>query len=425
MNPKSDEFKAAMSDVRQQIQAAKRRGTHGGFIDYHGCVGVTNEFIGMLEDAGVCADHGDYEYAYAVAALILVNCVKLANHADDSAGGITTARHHVDQVLEKVCSGVENGSPAAEYVFMQSVKDSQNKAFDGWEEFAFDLLSKTARLTTVKNKPKIYAALYALHAQASDGTHSNWADEADAIVRLEIIKVTDGPAAAASFIAKNLKYDDVRKVAIRDALATGDFAAAAQLCLDRINSIDRDYYWTREWYRQLFEVYQHSGAVDKQIELAEKLLLQMGDARYYDVVKQLRQGYGTWESNRSQLLDGLGQAMDYRDFQAILANESEWELLLRAVMAHPSSVFEYGKQLAARFPVETYALCLTAIRDQADDANDRAKYRRVCGLIKKLYGFGGKSEAVAVISELRAKCPHRPAMKDELNVLEAQLAKKK
>lgn len=167
MTPKTEEFKAAMSIVRERIAAAKRRETHRGFIDNRGCISVTNEFISILGGAGKSAERGEFTYAYSVAALVLVNLAKLAGSADDSAGGITDARGYVDDVLEKVCSGVSYSSTDAEFIFLQSIKDSQNKAFDGWDEFAYDLLRPTARLATPKNVGKLYAALDEFSAKLS------------------------------------------------------------------------------------------------------------------------------------------------------------------------------------------------------------------------------------------------------------------
>lgn len=86
---KSEEIKIAMFAIRDRIAEAKRRGTHRGFIDYEGCLTVCHELIDILEDAEKAAERGECAYAYSVAALILVNCAKLASYADDSAGGIT------------------------------------------------------------------------------------------------------------------------------------------------------------------------------------------------------------------------------------------------------------------------------------------------------------------------------------------------
>ncbi|MBZ4670024.1 MAG: hypothetical protein JG769_328 [Oscillospiraceae bacterium] len=109
----------------------------------------------------------------------------------------------------------------------------------------------------------------------------------------------------------------------------------------------------------------------------------------------------------------------------ILSREEEIELLLEKVREYPSSVFTYGKQLSEKYPAEIYSICLDVIRREVAEADNRIKYKQVCGNIKKLFEYGGLAEAESVIEELREKYPRRPAMLDELNSLSAKLAKKK
>lgn len=414
-----------MSAVRDRIAIAKRRGTHSGFIDYHGCTSVCNELIAILEDAGKAAERGDCEYAYSVAALILVNCAKLAGSADDSAGGITDTRGYVEDVLRKACSGVERGSAEAEFIFLQSLKDSQNRAFDGWDEFAYDLLLSTAGMATAKNVNKLYAVLDEFDAKLSQKEYSSWHLESDRLVRFAAITAIDGEQAAEKFVSDNIQYDGIRRIAICKSLDKSDFHRAERLCRDKINSTDRGYHWTREWYDMLFEVYSKSGAKDQQAELAEDLLIGKHDTKYYAILKQLLSEKGIWEMEYPSLLAKLAQNLPYNMYMNILSKEGENQRLLEQLITHPSEVFTYGKQLSADFPSETYALCLDEIRKQAAEADNRIKYKQVCGNIKKLFDYGGNNEVSRIIEELKAKYPRRPAMIDELEGLAVRLAKKR
>lgn len=425
MTPKSEQFKTAISSVRERIAAAKRHGTHSGFIDYNGCISVCDEFITILEEAGITAQHGEYTYAYSVAALILINLAKLAVSADDSAGGITDTQGYVEDVLEKACSGVEYGSADADFIFLQSIKDSRNKAFDDWDEFSYDLLKMTARLATAKNVDKLYAVLDEFSIKLERDNYSSWHLESDCLVRLAAITAVDGVETADRFMNDNLRYDGIRRIAVRNSIDKGDTVGAEKLCLDKINSTDSDYHWTREWYDLLYEVYLKMDDKDKQADLAENLLVNKHDTKYYAILKNILIDKGMWEAEYPPLLERLGQNLPYHLYLDILSAESETQRLLAVVCVHPSSVFDYGKQLAAEFPKETYELCLDEIRKQAAEADNRMKYKKVCGIIKKLFEFGGISETVSVIGELKAKYPRRPAMIEELDLLAMKLARKK
>lgn len=425
MTPKSEEFKSALSTVREQIAIAKRRGIHRGFIDYHGCISVTRDFIEILEDAGQAAERGEYSFAYSVAALVLVNLAKLASTADDSAGGITDARSYVDDILEKVCSEVPYYSNEAEYIFLQSLKDSKNKAFEGWDEFAYSLLLPTARLATFENAYKLYAVLDEFNAKLSQAKYSSWHLESDSLVRLAATTAVDGEQAAERFIDENLNYDGIRRLAIRQAMAKGEFARAEKLCRDKLNTVDRDYYWTKEWYDALFDVYLKTDDRQNQANLAEDLLVNKRDTKYYPVLKQLLKGKGVWDSEYPSLLERLDRSLPYHLYMKILSQEGEISRLLGAIRNYPAMVFDYGTQLSAAFSAETYALCLDEIRKQAGEANNRIQYKKVCSSIKKLFEYGGIVEMDGIVAELKIKYPRRPALIEELNALTVKMAKKR
>lgn len=425
MTIKLKEFQTAMSAVRERITAAKRCGTHRGFIDYHGCASVCNELIAILEDAGKAAEHGNCKYAYSVAALVLVNCAKLAGSADDSAGGITDTRGYVEDVLKKACSGVERGSAEAEFIFLQSLKDSRNKAFGGWDEFAYDLLLSTAGLATAKNVNKLYTVLDEFNATLSQKEYSSWHLESDRLVRLAAITAIDGEQSAEKFVSDNIQYDGIRLIAIRNSLDKSDFRRAERLCRDKINATDRGYHWTREWYDMLFEVYSKSGDKKRQVELAEDLILDKHDTKYYAILKQLLSEKDVWKTEYPSLLTKFAQNLPYNMYMGILSKEGETQRLLEQLITHPSEIFTYGKQLSTDFPAETYAIFLDEIRKQAAEADNRIKYKQVCGNIKKLFDYGGNNEANRIIEELKAKYPRRPAMIEELDGLAARLVKKR
>jgi len=111
-------------------------------------------------------------------------------------------------------------------------------------------------------------------------------------------------------------------------------------------------------------------------------------------------------------------------YMGILSEEDETRRLPEQLIIHPSEVFTYGKQLSTELPAETYVLCLDEIRRQAAEADNRIKYKKVCGNIKKLFDYGDNNEVSRIIEELKAKYLRRPAMIEELDGLAIRLAKK-
>ena len=71
-------------------------------------------------------------------------------------------------------------------------------------------------------------------------------------------------------------------------------------------------------------------------------------------------------------------------------------------------------QLSEHYPSDVYSICMSEIRKQATEANNRDLYKHVCSNIKLLVEFGARSEADVVINELKSRYPRRPAMLEEL-----------
>ena len=423
MDPKSPEFKVAMSAVRERIALIKRKETRGGFIDYYGCRNVCYELQSIIEETTKFLNRGHHVYAYSVGILIQINLAKLASHADDSAGGITDTRSYVDDLLKKVCSDLDPSSSDAKFIFLQSTKDSLNKAFDGWTEFAYNVLEKTAMLAEEASKQKMFNALDSIRAK-SESAYSNWYLENEAVVKLQIVKAVGGNVD--EFIAENLKYDDVRKIAIEKAITDGNFDTAEKLCLDKIADDTPRHEWSRpsEWRYLLFEIYSKENNVKKKIDAAQDLLFRF-DTRYYEILKALLTEEKVWSQEYQGLLAALSNTLPQHMYMEILSKENELEKLLEAVRVDTASIFVYGKQLSTDFGAEVYSICVSEIYEQASDANDRKKYKKICKNIKSLFDYGGISVAEEIIVDLIDKFPRRTAFVDELESLSQKLDKAK
>ena len=424
MKLKSEEFKAAMSKIRERIATSIRRETHRGFIDYHGCSNVCHDFLGILEDAEKSATAGYYALAYSQAALIQINLAKLASKADDSAGNITYTRGIVTELLEKVSENVKYEPEEARYIFLASAKDAQNKAFEDWTEFGYDLIEKTARLAGDDTEQKMYEALDDLFSK-SENEYTTWHHEHDALVRLEIIKATHGQIDAAEFIAKNMQYTSIRKIAIQNAISKGNFDIAEKLCFEKLSDDTPTSQWSQpcEWRYALYEVHEKAGNTIKQIETARDLLFRY-DAKYYEVLKKLLTERGLWSDEYNGLLTTIESCLPYPIYMDIFSKEKEATRLFKAVQQYPSEVFAYGKQLSKQFSQEIYAICMNEIHQQAEKADKRPRYKGVCSNIKRLFAFGGTLEAKCIIAKLIEKYPRRTAFVDELEMLLTRIEKR-
>lgn len=423
----SEAFKSALSAIRERIAVSKRHGTHRGYIDYRGCISICRDFDDIITEAEELIDRGEYELCYAIAALILINCAKMASTADSSSGCLNDTIRYTQQLISKVCAAAKNHNEAAKYIFAKGLKDAADKAFDGWDDMAYDFLENLAVLSDADNIDKLYAVLDAMHEKLSKKEFSSYHLESDALVRLAAINSAFGESAADEFIATHLNFSGIRRMAVRRAIEKQDFRYAEKLCreiLEKEQDTPSAYSRISEWRYLLFEIYDKAGDTENKIAAAKDLLFRF-DTSYYAILKQLLTEKGVWEAEYPTLRLQLSQILPLHLYMEILSREGEMQMLLEKVREYPSSAFTYGKQLSEKYPVETYSICLDVIRRKAAEADNRIKYKKVCGSIKKLFEYGGLTEVDTVIVELKEKYPRRPAMLDELNSLSVKLAKKK
>ena len=155
MLPKSEKFKTALSAIRARIAAAKRHGTHSGMIDYSGCIYICDELIRIVNETDSLISDGEYTLAFSIDLLVLTSCAKLASTGDSSSGCLNDAVYYTNEAIAKICSSVLPGREAAQFIYLSSLKESRNKAYDGWSEFVYDLLKCTATLATAENVGKL------------------------------------------------------------------------------------------------------------------------------------------------------------------------------------------------------------------------------------------------------------------------------
>lgn len=421
MNPKSEQFKAILSDVRARYATAKRRGTDD-YITTSGCNYICSELDKIIEEAVGNGARGDFSLAYAVCVIVLQKCGWLSSYADSSSGWLGETIYRTQEAIRGVCKSVPKDSDDAKYIFTHGLKDCQHKDFDGWVEYPYGLLRSVAILTNEDTEKKLYEALNALDSKFGKKDYSGWLMYGS-LVRYEVILTTAGEIDADAFLSENLKYDAVRKIAIDNAVERRQYDKAEKLCLDALSThkySEKPYTHPSEWDYLLFSIYVQEGNKQKQTETAERILF-LFDVKYFAVLKKLLGD--EWESKYPSLREGLRHTLPYDLFMQVLAEEGDYRQLIEQVRIYPKYVFVYGTLLSLHYPDKVCQMCLHEVRRQTAEANTRGQYKKVCGNIKKLYDYSDYNEVIAIIAEMKKEYPRRPALLEELDGLVVKLDK--
>jgi len=406
-----------MAEIKERVRDVMRGRTQYGSIESGDCRAICAAFDKILEQAQARLAQGHAGVAFSIAMHILLKSAHVAA-ITDSPGTAEDICHAALEVIEQCCARATDEADK-KLIFDTCVKEAKNKAFEeGWSGWYYDVVRSAARFVTKKNAAKLSGAL-------NDFSRRQTRESAgETLARLEITRYLDGEEAYEAAIQANLHVPEVRRLAMRHAIEKKDYTCAIALCEEFIaQDENRQYHWLRDWYEVLFGIHGMAGDTQAQIALARELLLERQEGPWYPVLKDLLQSQKLWAQEYPSLLAQCAAKLPAWLYMRILHEEKEARLLLDAVRMQPDSVFEYGAFLAKQYPAEVQALLLSQIKRQVQGMEGRSGYKKFCANLKLLAEAGGKEQALAMITEYRAKYPRRTALLEELAKVEGKLGK--
>jgi hypothetical protein len=402
-------------ELKQQIKDAVNRNSNRGFVNYSGCMRVCGEMQGVMQAAEQYAQSGNYQLAFDIYLMVLIEVFRLVSHADDSAGGCSDVTSGCLSEINKLC---RNAYTADEkYFFDTLVKTAKNKVFNGWEEYAYRLLKSAATFVRdSKQAQKVYELFPSLGKMYDEKEYPD-----KLLITLEIIERLEGKAAADRYLMDNIHVPELREIAVKSAISRKDYNMAEKLCIEALEKKGgRHTRWSGPWAYYLEQVYAETGKASELLAIVRDILFS-GDTGYFHKLKALYIQQGRWEQEEDLLWQDLPGKIGIQGYVELLSKEGELDRLLEVVSKHKSYVESYGKQLAAAYPNEVYQLFEDFILAEAQEATVRGKYKRVCYIIKDLVKAGGRERALDLIDRLHEMYQRRPAMLEELAGLKKKL----
>ncbi len=408
----SGELEFAKELVQETIRANTRR----GYIDMDGCDNICTDLDGILDKARLRIQRGQWESALEITQFVLLTGMKLAGKADSSSGSLGWTVHAaMETVTLALSSLVESGGDRAKWV-RRLLETAQDPVFEGWTDWRYELLRRTAVLANEQNEDAFYETL----ANLSDRRWESFQDgprydEQDKQIRYYVIRHAHGAEEGRAYLERNLEVDEFRLILAKEYMEEGNYAAAEALCRERLAKEEqsRSRQLPGRWDLLLYEIYQAWGNREKQIRQSRALAL-MGAEGFYQITKGLLAEDGRWQETYPEFLAELKAARPAYEYMEILKLEGEIPLLMEQVRLNPESAFRYGAVLAPQYREEVCKLCTAVIRKEAEQAGSRREYQALCSLIRSLAELGGQAVAKTVVAELRQKHPRRRALMDEL-----------
>ncbi|MDR1619584.1 MAG: SWIM zinc finger family protein [Clostridiales bacterium] len=408
---KKDAVKHAKALIKSSIRAV----THRGFVEYRDVGAATagaHEVLRMADGM----QHDPLARA-SLCVLVAKEMMNLMENCDDSNGHAGGAISMAICQLNDIIENLPQAYPDTEKLFALLFGHACAELYDGWNDWRMEILAACVPLC---GNPMLRKQLeeYLLSLQADDRKEyysRHRAGEAQKITH-GLIAHFDGAAAAQAYIEAHLDNSDFRKIAIEAAIAKNALAKALALCLDGEEADVTHTGLVSDWMAYRFQIYEKQSDTGGMRKLAEDFVTD-GAFAYYTRLKKLYPPE-EWPPVLNRLLLALEHGR-YRHhaYVQLLVAEKLYDRLLRYCREYPPALERLYPHLIPAYQKELDPLFAAYIRRQAEQANGRKQYQKLCGLMRHYQKACGAVSAKALKRDLMATYPRRRAMMEELDSL--------
>ena len=401
----TDILKHARNVIKSAVASVKRR----GFVEYRDVSRATEGAYTVLQMSDDKRKADDTLSSVLLCIVVLEEMMDLIDCCDDSNGHVGGAVSHAIGKIEKA---VETAPGREEKLFDLVFNHALNTRYDGWTHWRLDLLSVVIPLCENRaNRDKMEQYISERQNASTDERRQKYEVQELQKLQYDLIMRFDGEKAAAEFIEQRLGNSDFRRMAIRTAMAGGQYDKALDLCIDGEYADKHSAGLFNRWRELQYEIYEKTGDTRKQKTLGSDFVLN-GDFEYFPKLKALY-AEDEWPSVLQGILEKLGENDRRGVYVKILLHEKLKLRLLDYCKKHVHAIDSYYTHLLPECRNDIDILFTKYIRERAARAYDRKQYNEVCTLIRHYKEACGKA-AYEFRDELAAEYVKRPAFLDEL-----------
>lgn len=276
--------------VKNTITASIKCNTHRGYIGWSSCDNICMDMHNCLDMCAETLEMRGYMVALEAATYILVSGVKLASHADSSSGMLTDVIMCTYELIEKCAKEVEKqDKQMRDQALALIIKEAKKSVFDGWTDWRYDLMKCGICLCDEKSAKKLEKVLDTLLEISREDYYPEYTKKEDLIVRYLLHRHLYGKKNTQNELYQNILINELRIIAIKDAMEEKNYDEAEKLCLEKANAENTWHYHSgdpEDWNNMLYDIYKTANNTEKQVAQAKKLLL-MGNEKFWDVLKQI------------------------------------------------------------------------------------------------------------------------------------------
>ena len=147
------------------------------------------------------------------------------------------------------------------------IKEAKKKVFDGWTDWCYDLLKCGICLCDEKSAKKLEKTLDRLLEDTQEDYFPEYKKEKDLIVRYHIHRHLYGKKHTKDELYQNISIDELRIIAIKDAMEGKNYDEAEKLCLEKANEEESWHYRSsdpEDWNNMLYDIYKTANNYKKK-----------------------------------------------------------------------------------------------------------------------------------------------------------------
>ncbi len=392
-----------------------------GFIDYWGASRAYHGLDSLLSRAGTLLREGRSDRAVPIAQAVLEMTAKVYENADDSMGALGECIGIALNILREASVYIGEEPRCELFDYCLALAPLAPYCDFGW---GWDLAGIAAdSIAGPEERSRCFALLDAMAERRADegaGMHYPIDDhdrEMAALIKLSVVEREDGEEAALHFIQDHIHLHTFRQRLIKHHLGREDISEVKRLCMDWLeeHSAARSTY-RRYYLDTLIEVAQREKDTPEILHLARALLLDTGDLKYYDLLKETLPG-PDWNEALESLVDDLKETSRVHiTLPEIYAREGMWERLLKQALQAGESLLErYRQALEPRFPEEISKAYEGIVYTMLKHTSDRGTYEHAAEYLHRMVAMGYGERVEEIIDDLTSTHRRRRAMIEELN----------
>ncbi|WP_408009207.1 SWIM zinc finger domain-containing protein [Pseudalkalibacillus sp. A8] len=405
-----------IADSKKLIQEFINQAKQRGFISWNRTFHALQGAIMTLEKAHEKVEEGETERAVLLSIAVLSKVVNMLQYCDDSSGHVGDVVFESFDIIDDAITSEINelSNQEKKKLFDAIIKEARNKRYDEWSEWRLKLLDSCSHFSgDEKLRKKLEDQLDKELEKAAAKSWGKYDIERVKLIQLYIIERNDGEEKAFQFIEENIHLQSFREKVICRLMEQGDYLGVIRRSKEGERQDQKYPGLVTTWRKYQLEAHEHLGNIAQQRELTKEFLI--GDGfEYYHKLKSLYQPE-EWEQVRDEVLSKLQEKfLGTQTFIKILKQEKLYEKMLQYCRKKPNEIIQLYPYLLDDYFEEVNKIFKKFIETEAETADNRKKYRKVCKHIKTYKKVYGETNTQKIIEDLKQKYERRPAFVDEL-----------